>query len=138
MIRTITVGSPTGTKEYRSEAGTWGQFKDSLRGDFGDLEKMRAVVRETRTDLVSDGALLPEESFTLLLTTKQIKAGSRDVDVIKVLREVNERFSQSIEEIIEGIEEGDYDKAISTTVKASRPISSDLQRELEALKNGTF
>jgi len=140
MIRTITVASTTrsGAKELRTEATTWGQLKDSLRADFGDLDKMRAVVRESRVDLAADDAQLPEESFTLLLTPKQIKAGTKDVDVIAVLRDVQDKFVESIEEIIEGIKEGDYDKVSSNTEKVSKPISNDLARELEALRSGQF
>jgi len=140
MIRTITVASTqrSGAKELRSEATTWGQLKDALRNDFSDLDKMRAVVRETRVDLASDEAMLPEESFTILLTPKQIKAGSRDVDVIAVLEDVKQKFSDSIDEIIAGIEEGEYDKVASNVEKVTKPISNDLQKELEALKAGHF
>lgn len=138
-LRDITVASTTrsGAKVITTEAQTWGQLKDSLRADFGDLEKMRAVVRETRNDLTSDDAVLPNENFTLLLTPKQIKAGA--VDIVAVLVDVKERFSESIDDIISGIEDGDYNKVAtkSDSVK-SVTTSTSLAKTLEDLKNGNF
>lgn len=142
-LREITVASTTksGAKKLQTEAVTWGQLKDSLRAEFGDLDKMRAVVRETRNDLASDDARLPEDDFTLLLSPRQIKAGSA-LDIIAILRDVKDKFADSIDEIIEDIEDGNYTKA-SESVRSkpavvSASLSYDVAKDLENLKNGTL
>lgn len=133
-LRTITIGSTnrSGVKQIQSEAVTWGQLKVSLYDGFGDIGNMRAVVRETRSDLVSDDAILPEEAFTLLLTPKQIKAGAKDIDVKRVLEDVKSRFVESIDDIIEDIEDTNlYDVKVKVST-----ISSSLQKDLDDLKAG--
>lgn len=140
-LRTITIGSTnrSGVKQIQSEAVTWGQLKMALVDGFGDVGNMRAVVRETRADLVSDDAILPDEAFTLLLTPKQIKAGGNDdntrVQVKRILRAVAEDFSYSIESIISEIDDGDHDVKANVVAKVSS-ISSSLQKDLDDLKNG--
>lgn len=133
-LRTITIGSTnrSGVKQIQSEAVTWGQLKVSLYDGFGDIGNMRAVVRETRSDLVSDDAILPEEAFTLLLTPKQIKAGAKDIDVKRVLEDVKSRFVESIDDIIEDIEDTNlYDVKVKVST-----TSSSLQKDLDDLKAG--
>lgn len=138
-LRTITIGSTnrSGVKQIQSEAVTWGQLKMALVDGFGDVSNMRAVVRETRADLVSDDAILPDEAFTLLLTPKQIKAGAKDVDVIKILEDVRDRFVEAIEEILDevSVSGGDYDVKAKVSAKIIN-TSSSLQKDLEDLKNG--
>lgn len=139
--RTITVASTTKStpKLIQSEATTWGALKDSLRAEFGDLDKMRAVVRETRNDLTSDDALLPDEAHTILLTPRQIKAGASEVDVRAVLEDVKEYFITSIDEIIYALAQGDYNKATSIASSTKVQVqSSSLQNDLAALKSGNF
>lgn len=140
-FRTITVASTTKStaKQYQSEATTWGGFKDFLRADFDNLDKMRAVIRETRNDLTSDDAILPLDSFTILLNPKEIKAGASQVDVIGVLESVKERFGEAIDDIIEDVQNGHYDQA-PTKLKAATTsvVSSSLAKDLEGLKNGKF
>lgn len=141
--RTITIASTSksGVKTLQSEAMTYGTLKDALRDEFGDLDKMRAVVRETRNDLASDDARLPDGAFTLLLTPRQIKAGASQVDVVKVLEDVKDRFSEGIDEIIDAVSAGDYNLAsnkVSSTAASVTKSSASLAKELEDLKNGRF
>lgn len=139
-FRNITIASTTksGAKRLATEANTWGQLKDSLRAEYGDLDKMRAVVRETRNDLASDDATLPESDFTLLLSPRQIKAGQSAIDIVKLLNDVRDKFSESIDEIIEGIEDGEYEAASNYVNAKVEPLADNLRRDLEALKNGSF
>lgn len=137
-LRTITIGSTnrSGVKQIQSEAVTWGQLKMALVDGFGDVGNMRAVIRETRTDLISDEAILPEESFTLLLTPKQIKAGVKDVDVKKILNDVKDAFVNGINDITDDIENTTiYDVKAKVAAKVSS-VSSSLQKDLDDLKNG--
>lgn len=139
-LRTITVASTSrsGAKTIQSEASTWGQLKDALSHDFGDVHNMRAVIRESRTDLVSDDAVLPDGAFTVLLTPKQIKAGAKDVDVIRVLEAVKELFSNGLDEIMDevSVDGGEFSMPEVTKKVKNVGVSSTLQRELEDLKNG--
>lgn len=137
-FRNITIASTTkaGAKRLATEANTWGQLKDALASEYGDLSKLRAVVRETRNDLESDEAVLPSEDFTLLLSPKQIKAGQSVPDIVSILKDVRDKFTESIDEIIEGIEEGDYDTASSYVATKVTPLAFDVQRDLEKLRKG--
>lgn len=140
-LRTITVASTTKStaKQYQSEATTWGGLKDFLRKDFDNLDKMRAVIRETRNDLTSDDAMLPLDSFTILLNPKEIKAGANKVDVVAVLEGVRDRFSEAIDEIIYDVNSGAYDQApVKLKTATTNVLSSTLAKELEDLKNGKF
>lgn len=60
---------------YDSNATTWGELKDVVARDFGDVSGMKAVVKETRNTLDQDAAVLPEDNFTIFLTQSKIKAG---------------------------------------------------------------
>lgn len=139
-MRTIVVASTSrsGAQEVNSSAATWGSLKEQLSRQFGDINNMRAVIRETKVDLVSDDSILPEGNFTLLLTPRQIKAGTTRVDVVAVLEGVKERFSQAIDEIIEEVEDGDYDKEETINKVSSKAVSlnSSLLNDLNDLKNG--
>lgn len=137
-LRTITIGSTTksGVRQIQSEAVTWGQLKASLYDGFGDVGNMRAVIRETRADLVSDDAVLPEEAFTLLLTPKQIKAGAKDVDVKKILNEVKNRFVESIDDIIADIEDTNIFDVKAKAVAKVASTANSLQKDLDDLKAG--
>lgn len=110
-MRKILVISTTRStpKEVWSDARTWGELKDALVQDYGDVSKMRAVVKETKVDLAANEAELPSGDFTLFLSPKQIKAGN-NVDIVNVLQALKDRWNTSIDEIIEDIEDGDYDE----------------------------
>lgn len=107
-IRDIRIISSTrtGVKNISSSVETWGQLKDSI-SDFGDLSKMTAVVKETRVTLDNNEALLPEGTFTVYLSPKQIKAGSgNSVEIITALRD---KLNSAFDELIEEIEDGNFD-----------------------------
>lgn len=130
-IRSIKIASSTKTsvQVLQSEAVTWGQLKDSL-SDYGDLSKMTAMVKETRHTLQLDDAVLPEGDFTLYLSPKNIKAGSEKS--VQILKDLKEGFIATIDEIIENIEEGDYDH-LSESKSKSVPKSAEDENFLKKL-----
>lgn len=124
-------------KEFYSEATTYGQIQDSLR-DFGDLTKMRAVVKESKATLELSEAALPDGDFTLYLTPKQIKAGG--VDLVEVLRALQEKMSEGFDQVIEALEDGEYgdpeEAAAAVVAKVAGPvITTEDQRMLNELAN---
>lgn len=133
-IRKIIVVSTTRTtpKVLNSEAETWGELQDALASDFGNVSSLRAVVKETKNDLTSSEAVLPEGDFTLFLAPKQIKAGGTDIKAI--LETLKERWNEAIDEIIDGIEEGEYET--EETVSSSQ--AAEDRRILEQLRTGRF
>lgn len=138
-MRTVTVSSTqrSGATQIQTSAYTWGELKETLHSKgFNDVGNMRAVVRETKVDLSSDNAQLPEGDFTLLLTPRQIKAGSSSVDVVRILEALKGKFSSAIDELIEEVEDGEYDKA--SVAKKVTTVQNNLQKDLEDLKNGTI
>lgn len=108
-MRTVTVIGTTlsNPREYQTEATTWGQLKDLISPDFGNVEGMKAVVKETRGNLERNDAVLPEEDFTLFLTPGKIKAGA--VDVVQMLSALKEEFNAAIDEVIDRTQNGDFD-----------------------------
>jgi hypothetical protein len=146
-LRKIIVVSTTRTapKVLHSAAGTWRELQDSL-SEFGSVSTMRAVVKETKNDLTSPEAVLPEGDFTLFLTPKQIKAGGKDI--VAILKELQDRWNDSIEEIIESIEDGDYDTAAPAPVSynsgsyraqpAQPSVSAEDKALLAAIASGRF
>lgn len=138
-MRVITVASTSksGAQQISTSAETWGELIEVLQGKgFGDVGNMRAVIRETKVDLVSPESVIPSDNFTLLITPRQIKAGTTDVDVVKILEALKERFNNSIDEVIEEVERGEYNKPAVATKLSN--VSSSLQRDLDDLKNGNF
>lgn len=121
-LREIKVLSSTrsGVKTIYSEATTWGQLKDGL-DEFGDLTKLSAVIKETKNSLQVDEAVLPEGAFTLYLSPKQIKAGN--TREVQILEDLKSKFCDAVDEIIENIEDGEYDHLDSA--KDGKPGSSD-------------
>lgn len=63
-------------KVYSSDATTWGQLRYQIEADFGSLENMKAIVKDTRLSLDSDNSSLPDGNCVILLTQVKIKAGS--------------------------------------------------------------
>lgn len=129
-IRGIKVLSSTksGVKLIHSEATTWGQLKDSLR-EFGDLDKMAAVVKETRNSLQVDEALLPEGDFTLYLSPKQIKAGVSDEKAIAIIESLKEKLNDACDAVIGEIEDGDYEDYSSGSKSSSSSSSTEIDAE---------
>lgn len=129
-----------------SEATTWGQLQDSL-SSFGDLSKLRAVVKETKTTLELEDAILPVEDFTLFLSPKQIKAGA--VDLVSVLQALKVKLDTAIDELVEEVESGDHeacagDETYTATSSTPNPtatpvaaprISDEDQAFLNSLKS---
>lgn len=110
-MRTITVIGTTlpNPKEYTTEATTWGQLKEVVSRDFGTIDKMKAVIKETRATLEREDALLPEDDCTIFLTQAQIKAGT--VDVVSMLAALKEEYSTAIDEVIDRVQAGEFDIA---------------------------
>lgn len=108
-MRTITViGTTLSTpREYQTESTTWGQLKDLVSRDFGDVSNMKAVVKETRATLEREDALLPDEDCTIFLTQAKIKAGA--VDLIEVLEAMKEEYNEAIDNVIARVNEGEFD-----------------------------
>lgn len=125
VVITTTKSQP---KELYSEATTYGQLKDSLR-EFGDLEKMRAVVKESKTTLELNEASLPDSDFTLFLSPKQIKAG--EIDIAAVLRSLQSKIDNAFDEAIEEVEDGvhDDDEEVAPRAKSAGSVISDEDRE---------
>ena len=97
------VSASRGSKTISSSAENWGQLKDSLRADYPDLEKMNAVVRETKTALILDESILPEGNFQLFLAPKQIKAGT--LTRVEVLERLRDKLTDAINELIDEVEQ---------------------------------
>lgn len=125
VVITTTKSQP---KELYSEATTYGQLKDSLR-EFGNLEKMRAVVKESKTTLELNEASLPDSDFTLFLSPKQIKAG--EIDIAAVLRSLQSKIDNAFDEAIEEVEDGvhDDDEEVAPRAKSAGSVISDEDRE---------
>ncbi len=138
-LRKIIVVSTTRTtpKELYSAATTWRQLQDSL-SEFGNVSSMRAVVKETKNDLSSPDAVLPEGDFTLFLAPKQIKAGGFGVDVASVLRALQERWNDAIEEVIEEVENGDHAGSVQGATRGTSSVSSEDRDLLARIARGEF
>lgn len=139
MSRKIFIGSTQKASlvEVNSSATTWGDLKREIRGEFGDVQGMRAVIRHNRHDLESDGAELPEGEFTIVMSPKKVKAGHSSVDVTEILDALRRKFSNSIDELIDEVEDGDYNKISSQSTSNSTrhiPVPSDVQDLMDELR----
>jgi hypothetical protein len=127
MARKIVVFSTkTNTSQtLMSTSSTWGE----LRAEIPSLlnEDMVATIVETRNQLVSMEAILPEGEFKLVLTPAKTKSGSESIDVASVIACLKEKFDEAFEDILNEIEEGEH----SSTSHLS---SSDLSLAAEAAK----
>lgn len=127
IITVIGTTLPT-PKEYQTEATTWGQLKDVVSRDFGSVENMKAIIKETRATLERGDAILPDSDCTIFLTQAKIKAGA--VDAVEVLKALKEEYNSAIDEVIDRVEAGDFDvdanaeNAVSA-VKATKSISAE-------------
>lgn len=134
--RKIIVVSTTKTtpKVLYSEATNWRELQDSL-GEFGNVSSMRAVVKETKNDLTSPEAVLPEGDFTLFLTPKQIKAGF-GTDIVSVLESLRDKWNDAIDAIIEEVEEGQHQGSVQSAAKATTSVSNEDQDFLRKMIQG--
>lgn len=77
MSRIITVFSTETNekKEINTTAATWGALKTELSAQGLSTSNMKGMVKETKTTLESDGAILPTTTFTLFITPTKVKSG---------------------------------------------------------------
>ncbi len=111
MTRRITVISTQRNepKVYNSSAETWGQLRPYIEADFGSLDNMKAVVKETRAALDRDSDDLPDGNCIIMLTQVKIKAGmAAVVDAIAALRA---RFSKVVTDAVSKIRKKTAKKA---------------------------
>ncbi len=76
-MRIITVFSTETNekKEIQSSSTTWGPLKEELKAAGLSTNNMKGMVKETKTTLESDGAVLPIDTFTLFITPTKVKSG---------------------------------------------------------------
>lgn len=124
-------------KVYNSNASTWGELKGYIQNDFGDLSNMKAVVKENREALESSGDALPDGDFTIFLTQVKIKAGA--VDMTEILQELKNGFLQTFEDVIQQMNEGNFDtddhadNIAASSIGAPRGKIS--QKDMESLQS---
>ena len=127
MARKIVVFSTkTNTSQSLiSSSTTWGE----LRAEIPSLlnEDMVATIVETRNQLVSMEAILPEGEFKLVLTPAKTKSGSESIDVASIIARLKEKFDEAFEDILEEIEDGEHSSGLSSN-------SSDSNLAAEAAK----
>lgn len=133
-LRKVVVISTTKSqpKEFYSEATNFGQLKDSL-SEFGDISKMRAVVKESKATLELDEAVLPEGDFTVFLTPKQIKAGA--IDIAAALTALRDKIYESYTEVIDSIEDGDFGEEDEVQEVAPKTATNRISAEDQAMLN---
>ncbi len=129
MARKIVVFSTKTNKSssVMSDATTWGEFKGEISSFLN--EEMVATIVETKNQLVSNEALLPEGEFKLVLTPAKTKSGGEVIDIASVFAEFREKVDRAFEEILESIENGDHS---SSSLNSSE--EEELQREAAKIK----
>tara|TARA_R110000868_G_scaffold72987_1_gene212002 strand:- start:348 stop:806 length:459 start_codon:yes stop_codon:yes gene_type:complete len=150
MSRKVTIFS-TQTNESQvitTDVNTWGEIKD-LATDV-NTSGMKAVVRENRTTLESDGAQLPQGDATVFLYPTKVKSGissgtkakasakgaegaekvmqnlTPDVSVRDLLYSLKEKFDAAFNGVIQDIDEG----RISVNTDALAAQARELEEEL--------
>lgn len=106
-------------QEFQSSAATWGEFKLEVNEIVTFTDK-KVTIRETRTTVESDEAMLPEGDIVLFVFQQKSKFGgdkkmSRQLDHILI----------KLEEIINLLLENDEN---------DKPVPENIDEELEALK----
>lgn len=131
MARKIVVFSTKTNKSssVMSDATTWGQLKDELSSVLN--EEMVATIVETKNQLVSNDALLPEGEFKLVLTPAKTKSGGEIIDIASVFAEFREKVDAAFEEVLQSIENGDHS---STSLSSSE--DDELRREADKIRKG--
>lgn len=78
-MRTIKVvqTATASVKRFESEATTWGELTDQIKGEY-NLDKVKATVKETKGTLEHHDAVLPEGEFTIFLRAAKNKAGGKN------------------------------------------------------------
>lgn len=131
-MRTVTVIGTTLSvpKEYNTEATTWGQLKDLVSRDFGDISGMKAVCKENRNTLDRDDAMLPDDDCTIFLSSAKIKAGG--IDIVELLEALKNEYINTIDNVLEQIANGDFDVSSSNEnaiAVSSKPQVNGISRE---------
>ena len=129
MSRKIVVYSTKTSKSttIESSATTWGELRTEIRSLL--TEDMTATVLQTKNQLVSSEALLPEGEFKLVLTPSKTKSGA--VDVAAIMVELREKINCAFDELIDEIESGDFGQNEDGTT-----LSKEELAEIEKIKNG--
>ena len=150
MSRKVTIFS-TQTNESQvitTDVNTWGEVKDLATNV--STSGMKAVVRENRTTLESDGAQLPQGDATVFLYPTKVKSGvskgtrtkasakgsegakevmqnlTPDVSVRDLLYSLKEKFDDAFNGVIQDIDEG----RISVNTDALAAQARELEEEL--------
>ena len=109
MNRVITViGTTLSTpREYNTSVTTWGQLKDLISRDFGDISNMQAVCKETRNTMDRDDAILHEGNSVYFLSSRKIKAGG--INIVELLEALKMEYNEAIDNVIEQVNDGLFD-----------------------------
>lgn len=105
-MRKVTVKSTQSSKlkDYMTDVTTWGDLKGVV-----DAGTMKAILKETRTELAFDSSLLPEGDFTIFLFPgDKIKSG---VDIEQLISDLQDEVNEAFNKILEKIEDGDYEES---------------------------
>jgi len=80
----VTLYATRGGKKEKitTSAKTWGELKGEVSSAGFDVKKLHATESITKSNLVNDQALIPQQNFTLFLTPKETKSGSRDASTM--------------------------------------------------------
>lgn len=129
MARKIVIFSTktNSSQSIMSDATTWG----SLRSEIPSLinEDMIATVLETKNQLVSLEALLPEGEFKLVLTPAKTKSGN--LDTASIIASLKQKFDDAFEEVLNEIEDGEHgSSSISSEDAELRREADKIRREL--------
>ena len=78
-MRTIKIvqTATASVKRFESEATTWGELAEQIKGEY-NLDKVKATVKETKGTLEHHDAVLPEGEFTIFLRAAKNKAGGKN------------------------------------------------------------
>lgn len=78
-MRTIKIvqTATASVNRFESEATTWGELADQIKGEY-NLDKVKATVKETKGTLEHHDAVLPEGEFTIFLRAAKNKAGGKN------------------------------------------------------------
>jgi len=101
--RTVTIYSTQGrgqSQTIETDAKTWGELRPKIEFNTSNV---RAVVRENRTTLEANDAVLPEEEHTIFLYPTKVKSGAgtaiqdkySGMTLAELKREVKKRKSMS-------------------------------------------
>lgn len=125
MSRIITVNSSNGqpSQEVETVARTWGELQRDLTEKGISFNGMKAIIGETRNELSSNQALLPDGTWNLFLLPKKTKSGAQkqqDKSSDMSRKEINEKIKEFI------TDNPDAKKHFSKDGKSYTQLSSDI------------